>query len=52
VEILTVDGSGGLGGHDARGETHPSTGPKSQKMSLADGATLVVPKASIVTLRY
>ena len=52
VEILTVDNSGGLVGQEATGKVHPSTGPKSQKQSLADGATLVVPKASVVTVRY
>ena len=52
VEILTVDSSGGIVGQEATGKTHPSTGPKSQKQSLADGATLVVPRASVVTVRY
>lgn len=52
VEVLTQDSSGGLLGPEATGKTHGSTGPKSQKVDLADGSTLLVPKASIVTVRY
>src|SRR5205814_1904698 len=52
VEILTADDSGGLLGAEATGKAHASTGPKSQKLRLADGSTLVVPKASVVTVRY
>jgi Carbohydrate binding domain (family 11) len=52
VEVLTADTSGGLLGNEATGKTHPSTGPKSQKLKLGDGATLLVPKASVVTVRF
>jgi len=52
IEVLTVDDSGGLVGSEATGKTHPSTGPKSEQRTLADGALIVVPKASIVTVRY
>jgi hypothetical protein len=52
VETLTVENSGGLLGAEATGKTHASTGPKSQKLKLSDGALLVVPKASVVTVRF
>ncbi|HYQ41663.1 MAG TPA: carbohydrate binding domain-containing protein [Polyangiaceae bacterium] len=52
VEVLTSDGSGGLASAAPTGKLHPSTGPKSRKVSLADGSTLMVPKASIVTVRF
>lgn len=52
VEVLTAADSGGLLGAEATGKTHPSTGPKSEKKNLADGGVIVVPKASIVTIRY
>ncbi|MEO7033144.1 MAG: carbohydrate binding domain-containing protein [Polyangiaceae bacterium] len=52
MEVLTSDDSGGLVGPDATGKTHASTGPKLQKISLANGSTLVLPKASIVTLQF
>jgi hypothetical protein len=29
-----------------------STGPKSEKLNLADGTLLVIPKAAIVTVRF
>ncbi len=52
IGVLTAAGSGGLLGPDATGKLYPSTGPKSEKKSLRDGAVIVVPKASIVTIRY
>lgn len=52
VETLTVDNSGGLLGAEPTGETHPATGPKVQQLRLGDGAVLVVPKASVVTVRF
>jgi hypothetical protein len=52
VEVLTVANSGGLLGSEATGDTHPSSGPQSVKKSVSDGALIVVPKASILTLRY
>ena len=52
VETLTVDNSGGLLGQEPTGKTHASTGPKTQQLKLADGAVLVVPKASVVTVRF
>ena len=52
VDVLTSEGSGGLLSAAPTGKVHPSTGPKSKKMSIADGSTLVVPKASIVTIRF
>jgi hypothetical protein len=52
VEVLTAAESGGLVGSEATGKTHPSTGPKSEKKTLADGASIVVPKASLLTIRY
>lgn len=52
VETLTVDNSGGLLSADPTRKTHPGTGPKSERVKLATGAKLLVPKASIVTVRY
>ncbi len=52
VEILTVDNSGGLVGAEPTGATHPGTGPKSERVKLVSGAQLLVPKASVVTVRY
>jgi hypothetical protein len=52
VEVLTAETSGGLIGSEATGKTYPSTGPKSEKLKLSDGSTIVVPKASIVTVRF
>jgi len=52
VETLEAQSSGGLVGAEPTGQSYPSTGPKSQTMTLADGSVLVVPKASIVTVRY
>jgi hypothetical protein len=52
VEVLTANDSGGLISGDATGKTYPSTGPKSEQKGLADGAVIVVPKASIVTVRF
>ncbi|HKO50274.1 MAG TPA: carbohydrate binding domain-containing protein [Polyangiaceae bacterium] len=52
VETLTVENSGGLLGSEPTGKTHASSGPKSQKLQLRDGSLLVVPKASVVTVRF
>jgi hypothetical protein len=52
VEVLTQENSGGLVGSDAMGKSHAATGPKSQQLELSDGSTLLVPKASIVTVRF
>ncbi|MCB9497486.1 MAG: carbohydrate-binding protein [Fibrobacteria bacterium] len=52
VEILTAENSGGLKGSEPTGETWPSTGPVPERRKLADGATLVVPKYSVVTIRF
>ena len=52
VETLTVDDSGGLLGAEPTGKTHASSGPKSQKLKLGDGSVLVVPRASVVTVRF
>jgi len=52
VETLTVDNSGGLVGPEPTGNTHASTGPKLQKLKLAAGSILVVPKASVVAVRF
>ncbi len=52
VEVLTAETSGGLIGAEPTGKTYASTGPKSAKISLADGSTILVPKASIVTIRF
>lgn len=51
LQVLTADTSGGLVGTDATGKVYPSTGPQSQQVTVKDGATILVPKASIVTLR-
>ena len=52
VETLTVDNSGGLLGPEPTGKTHASTGPKAQQLKLANGSVLLVPKASVVTVRF
>ncbi|HET7539915.1 MAG TPA: hypothetical protein VFK05_08585, partial [Polyangiaceae bacterium] len=52
VETLTVENSGGLRGSEPTGATHPSTGPTAQKLALGDRSVLVVPKASVVTVRF
>jgi alpha-L-arabinofuranosidase len=52
VETLTAESSGGLLGAEPTGKTHPSSGPKSQKLQLRDGSVLLVPKASVVTVRF
>ncbi len=51
VEILTAETSGGLKTTDPTGATWPSTGPVVKTQTLADGQTLLVPKASIVTVK-
>lgn len=51
VEVLSAETSGGLVGAEATGKVYPSTGPKSQKLSLSEGSVILVPKASVVTIR-
>jgi len=52
IEVLSAETSGGLVGSDAMGKTYPSKGPSSEKRTLADGAVVLVPKASVVTVRF
>jgi Carbohydrate binding domain (family 11) len=52
VAVLTAETSGGLISSDPTGKTHAATGPRSEKINLTDGSTLLVPKASIVTVRF
>ena len=51
LSILPADGRTALGA-DAPGKAYPSTGPKTERQKLAVGSTLLIPKASIVTIRY
>ena len=52
VETLTIENSGGLLAAEPTGKTHDSRGPKVQSLKLGDGSSLVVPKASVVTVRF
>lgn len=52
VSVLTARTSGGVIGSDALGKAYPSTGPTTERRRLAAGSTLLVPKASVVTIRY
>lgn len=52
IEVLSAETSGGLASGEATGKVFPSTGPKKSTAELGDGAVLVVPKASIMTLRF
>jgi hypothetical protein len=52
VSSLTAATSGGLVGSDPMGKAYPSTGPSSERREVAHGSTILVPKASIVTIRY
>ncbi|HEX3776926.1 MAG TPA: carbohydrate binding domain-containing protein [Polyangiaceae bacterium] len=52
VETLTAETSGGILGSEATGKTHNASGPISRTEKLASGSQLLVPKASIVTVRY
>ena len=52
ISVLTAATSGGLLGPDAMGKAHPSTGPSTEQRELGNGATILVPKASIVTVSY
>lgn len=52
VSVLTAETSGSLLTADATGKGYPSTGPRSERRELGAGATIVVPKASIVTVTY
>jgi hypothetical protein len=52
VEILTSENSGGLKSNEPTGAVNDDRGPESKTMSLADGSTLVVPKYSVVTVRF
>ncbi len=50
VKTLTKETSGGLRGADPTGEVYPSTGPTIQRIELANGAEITVPKQGIVTV--
>jgi hypothetical protein len=52
VEILTVENSGGLKTNDPTGEAYSDVGPTTEKVSLGDGSVIVVPKYSIVTIKF
>ncbi|HQF54282.1 MAG TPA: carbohydrate binding domain-containing protein [Fibrobacteria bacterium] len=52
VEVLTVDNSGGIRGNEPMGDTYDGSGPKSEKKAVADGAVLVIPKHSVVTVKF
>lgn len=52
VEVLTSETSGGIVGNEPMGKTFDGSGPKSEKKTLGDGSTLVVPKSSIVTVKF
>ncbi|MEO6603322.1 MAG: carbohydrate binding domain-containing protein [Polyangiaceae bacterium] len=52
ISVLSAETSGGLLSADAFGKTHPSTGPQVERREIADGSTILVPKASIVTVTY
>ncbi len=52
ISVLTAATSGGLVGSDAMGKAHPSTGPSSEQRTLTSGSTILVPKGSIVTVKY
>jgi len=52
VSILTKENSGGLKTQEATGATYDQSGPKVEKMQLADGATIVVPKHAVMTIVF
>ncbi|HEX2874778.1 MAG TPA: hypothetical protein VHP33_26185, partial [Polyangiaceae bacterium] len=52
ISVLTAASSGGLVSGDATGKVYPSTGPSHERRELRDGGTILVPKASIVTVTY
>jgi hypothetical protein len=52
VETLTAETSGGLVGNDATGKVHDQSGPTSETKKLGDGSVIVVPKYSIVTIKF
>jgi len=52
VARLSAETSGGVVGPDALGKSYPSTGPKTTRLEVGNGSTILVPKASIVTIRY
>lgn len=52
VSLLGAETSGGIIGADALGKSYPSTGPTTMRREVANGSTILVPKASIVTIRY
>ncbi|MEN9307241.1 MAG: hypothetical protein RL173_1173 [Fibrobacterota bacterium] len=52
VEILTVENSGGIVGNEPMGKTYDGSGPKVEKKTLGDGSSLVIPKASVVTVKF
>jgi hypothetical protein len=52
VSVLTAQTSGGVIGSDPLGKAYASTGPQTERRVLGAGSTLLIPKASIVTIRY
>ncbi len=52
VSILTTATSGGLKSNEATGDVNDDSGPKSETKTLGDGSTLVIPKYSIVTVKF
>jgi len=52
VEVLTAENSGGLKSNEATGAVYDQNGPKPEKMSLADGSVVTIPKYSVVTIRF
>ena len=52
VSVLTAETSGGLLDADPFGKAHSSTGPKIERRALGELASVLVPKASIVTVSY
>jgi hypothetical protein len=52
VETLSDANSGGLATNDATGKVHDQSGPTSETKKLGDGSTIVVPKYSIVTIKF
>jgi hypothetical protein len=52
LAVLTAQTSGGLLGSAATGKSYPSTGPTTEHTKIADGSTILVPRASIVTIQY
>jgi len=52
VEVLTAENSGGLKSNEATGAVYDQSGPKPETKSLGDGSVIVIPKYSIVTIKF